>query len=456
MINLTAYLKRAPSVAVIVLLIVSTFVVNLNLSKWSKNNVIEWDVVSYYSYLPATFIKKDLSLQFFDADKDNYISKHQFTPLTAPNGGHVIKTTMGMSVMYLPFFATAHLFANAFGYETDGFSAPYQCMLQFSGLVYLVIGLIFLRRILLLYFSEKVTAITLLCVVFGSNLFYYASVHGAMSHAHSFCLASIYIWYSIQWLERPTFRTSLVIGLVFGLLVLIRPVNLLFVVFLLFFKVGSPEVFKQRLIFFWKNKGLVIVMKALVILCVLPQLLYWKWITGHYFFNSYIGERFYWMHPHLLEGLFGFRKGWLLYSPIMICSVIGMVMLFRYRREFAWPVLILFCIYIYVIFSWWCWWYGGAYGLRAMIDIYPFLSIPFAVFVNRITTNRIIISVLIVLVLWNCFRMFQYRRGVIHFDGMNKEAFVKGLFKVERTEDLQRYFKSPDYEAARKGEEKYD
>ena len=197
-------------------------------------------------------------------------------------------------------------------------------------------------------------------------------------------------------------------------------------------------------------------MKVLVISCILPQLLYWKWITGHYFFNSYIGERFYWMHPHLLEGLFGFRKGWLLYSPIMICSVIGMVMLFRYRKEFAWPVLILFCIYIYVIFSWWCWWYGGAYGLRAMIDIYPFLSIPFAVFVNRITANRIIISVLIVLVLWNCFRMFQYRRGVIHFDGMNKEAFVKGLFKVERTEELQRYFKSPDYEAARKGKEKYD
>jgi hypothetical protein len=451
-----SYLKRAPSVTVIVVLVLSAFIVNINLSKWNRKEIVEWDITSYYAYLPATFIKKDLSLKFVNGNEQHYFFNHQFVPLKAPNGGNVIKTTMGMSVMYLPFFATAHLYANVFGYETDGFSEPYQCMLQFSGLIYLVIGLFFLRKILLLYLPEKVTAFTLLCVVFGSNLFYYASVHGAMSHSHSFCLGSIYIWYSIKWLERPVFRTSLIIGLVFGLMVLIRPVNLVLVVFMVLFKVTSWEGLKQRLMFFWNNKGLVLLMKLTVILCLMPQLLYWKWITGQYFFNSYIGERFYWGQPHLLEGLFGFRKGWLLYSPVMICSVIGMLLSFKDRKEFGWSTMGLFCIYCYLIFSWWCWWYGGSYGMRAMIDIYPFLSIAFAVFVNRYWSNKIIVSALTILVLWNCFRMFQYRRGVIHFDGMNREAFVKGFFKTERTPELEKYFKSPDYETAIKGEEKYD
>jgi hypothetical protein len=192
-----------------------------------------------------------------------------------------------------------------------------------------------------------------------------------------------------------------------------------------------------------------------VILCLFPQLLYWKWITGHYFFNSYVGEQFYWGQPHIIEGLFGFRKGWLVYSPIMIASVIGMFMLFRKGKEFAWPIFTLFSVYIYVIFSWWCWWYGGAYGMRAMIDIYPFLCIPFAVFINRISPNKIVMGTLVFLVMWNCFRMFQYRRGVIHFDSMNKEAFVKGFFRIERTPELEKYFKSPDYQAAMKGEERY-
>jgi hypothetical protein len=154
-----------------------------------------------------------------------------------------------------------------------------------------------------------------------------------------------------------------------------------------------------------------------------------------------------------MEGLFGFRKGWLLYSPIMIGSVIGMVLLFRERKEFGWATLGLFSVYIYVILSWWCWWYGGAYGMRAMIDIYPFLTIAFAVFINRIVSNKIVVGILIFLVMWNCFRMFQYRRGVIHYDGMNREAFVKGFFKTERTPELEKYFKSPDYAAALKGEE---
>jgi hypothetical protein len=360
---------------------------------------------------------------------------------------------MGMAIMYAPFFGIAHLSAKLLGYEMDGFSEPYQCMIQFSGLVYMVIGLFFLRKTLLKFFHENVAAFSLFCVLFGSNVFYYVSVHGAMSHAHSFCLASIFIWYSIKWLEKPDLRTSLIIGLTIGLLTLIRPINAIVALFFVLYGVSSLENLRQRMRLFLNRTGLLAVITVCAVLCFVPQLIYWKWVTGHYFFNSYVGEQFFWGQPHLVEGLFGFRKGWLLYSPVMFFSLVGMIMMFRSRKEFAWTTVGLFCIYVYVILSWWCWWYGGAYGMRAMIDIYPFLIIAFAVFLQRYIINRIIVSALMVLVLWNCFRMFQYRRGVIHYDSMTKEAFFKGLFQTEPTRELEKTFKTPDYAGAMKGKE---
>ena len=61
-------------------------------------------MTSYYSYLPALFIYKDLKFHFLEKSKINFKAKHQFWPETAPNGNKVIKTTIGMSVLYFPFF----------------------------------------------------------------------------------------------------------------------------------------------------------------------------------------------------------------------------------------------------------------------------------------------------------------------------------------------------------------
>ena len=107
----------------------------LNLKKWkhaeTNAKIITWDVTSYYGYLPAIFIHHDLSLDFIDTDGVNYSAKHQFWPerlnrdLERDPAGEikVIKTTMGMSFMYAPFFFMAHGFAYLSKYESNGFSA---------------------------------------------------------------------------------------------------------------------------------------------------------------------------------------------------------------------------------------------------------------------------------------------------------------------------------------------
>ena len=61
-----------------------------NLKKWkhaeTKAKIISWDVTSYYGYLPAAFIHKDLSLDFIDIDE--VFSEQGFVKCFA----HVYKT----------------------------------------------------------------------------------------------------------------------------------------------------------------------------------------------------------------------------------------------------------------------------------------------------------------------------------------------------------------------------
>jgi hypothetical protein len=289
-------------------------------------------------------------------------------------------------------------------------------------------------------------------------LFFYGSVHGAMAHVADFMLAAMFIYFSIHWINAPNLNNSVKLGMVGGLLVLIRPINLLFFLFFMLFRVVTKADFVNRIKLFITNYKYLLLIAVIGVLCFTPQLLYWKHITGHFFFNSYVGERFYFDNPHILEGLFGFRKGWMIYSPIMIFSLVGMVLLFKKHNDFALPLLGLTVIYVYIVLSWWCWWYGGSWGLRAMIDVYPFLAIAFAVYLQRVyrfTTRikRTAISVLLILVIWNLFQTLQYRWGIIHYDGMTREAYFDALFRITKSPDLEKLIKIPDYEKAKRGEE---
>ncbi|NLF43973.1 MAG: hypothetical protein GX587_14870, partial [Bacteroidales bacterium] len=72
-----------------------------NIKKWKKNDVITWDILEYYGYLPAFFIEKDLKLDFVQ-DKERMEGKVYFYK-TQPDGSRVFKFTMGLSYFYAPF-----------------------------------------------------------------------------------------------------------------------------------------------------------------------------------------------------------------------------------------------------------------------------------------------------------------------------------------------------------------
>ncbi len=106
-----------------------------------ERGVIKRDVISYYAYLPATFIYGDVTLGFLDNPPEDFENDNKFWYYTMEDGSRVIRTTMGLSFLYTPFFLIAHGLAPYFNLEPDGYSSIYQLFLVLSSLFYVMMGL---------------------------------------------------------------------------------------------------------------------------------------------------------------------------------------------------------------------------------------------------------------------------------------------------------------------------
>lgn len=418
------------------------------------NTVISWDVLEYYSYLPATFIYGDLKLGFMNNSSVNWTGK--FWPRTAPNNSRVFKMTMGISIMYSPFFLASHGIAKLFHLQADGFSLPYRLALIFSSLFYLTLAFFILRKLLLRWFNDIVTTLTIVCIGLGTNLFYYSTFEAAMSHAYNFSLFVFFIYFTISWYEKQRYSTSIFLGLIAGLIVLIRPTNIIILGVFLFIYIIKPSDLLIRGRFLLKNYTKLLIIAACFAIVIFPQLLYWKIVTGSWIYYSYGNEGFFFNNPRIIEGLFSYRKGWLIYTPIMSFALLGIPFLYFKVKEFFFPVLIFTILNIYIVFSWWTWWYGGCFGQRALIDSYALLAFPLATFISLFWKRSIYLKVVTLFfvtlfVCLNLFQTYQYYYGVIHFDSMTKKAYWSSFGHLKIQPDYYKWLESPDYEKAIKG-----
>jgi 4-amino-4-deoxy-L-arabinose transferase-like glycosyltransferase len=427
-----------------------------NLDTWGKNQIIKDDVVSYYAYLPAAFIFNDLDFEFIKNLPEDF--EGTIWVQTAPNGKPLLRMTMGMAMLWTPFFLIAHGVAHILGVSTLGYSWPYSLSIFIATLFYLFVGLYFLRKILLRYFSDVTMAVVLILVVLATNLMYYVISEPGMTHVYNFGLITAFMYLTIKWLDKPNLKYSVILGLLAGIIVLIRPVNIIVLLFPALIGIRSFSDFWERIA---KNWRLILIAGIAAFLVIVPQLLYWKSQTGHFIFNSYMDQgKFYFLKPQIINGLFSYRKGWLLYTPVMVFAFLGFFWIKKYTANLVLPIVVFLVIDIYVVYSWWCWWYGGSFGSRPMVDMYGIMAIPLAAFIQRVLISKTwlksIVAVLLVgLIVLNQFQMKQYRISLLHFDSITKEAYWGIFGKKTWPEGYDKMIKVPDYEKALKGEKEY-
>ncbi|MCK9451511.1 MAG: hypothetical protein M0Q90_07450 [Bacteroidales bacterium] len=430
--------------------VIITTIFNNNRWKTDRGLVIH-DVTSYYSYLPAVIIHGDLKFRFLDDDPDFF--KVRIANSKTPEGGHYQKMTMGLAFLYLPFFLLGHLYAWISGVEMNGYSLPYMFFLQFAALFYVLAALFVLRKILLKLVSDKLAALVILVIGLGTNLFFYTTLEAAMSHAFNFSLFIFFITLTIRWHEKPKLKNSILIGLAIGLITLIRPTNALLV---LFFLLYDYQNFKHQISKLFGQWKLLLIITLFGFLVVVPQLLFWKINTGHWIFYSYGKEGFFFDKPQIWCGLFSYRKGWLIYTPVMVFALAGIFMLRKQFKAFWLPILVFVVVNLYVIFSWWDWSYGGSFSARPMIDSYGLMAIPLAAFLfftqqrSRLAFG-VLGFVLFVLCSFNLFQTAKYKYGSIHYAAMSKAAYWHTLFRIKNDTKFHELLEPMNYDSLVEG-----
>lgn len=428
-----------------------------NFSSWKGSRVIVWDAYEYYLYLPSVFVHHNFNLDWAMPELQKIGEGFKWDFLS-PTGKPVGRMSMGLAMLYAPFFLLGHAGAYLTGAEANGFSAPYYFFMLLGTLVFAMCGNMLLRNVLKRWFTDEATAITLLSINLGTNLFYYVTSLPLITHVANFFLFAAFLYLTIRWYRKHDILTSFLLGHVAAFIIVVRPTN---VVGLLLFPIWNLPHFTmltERFLLFVKKRKQFVLMLLSSMLVFLPQLIYWKMQTGQWYYYSYgfLGA-FYFDTPHLWDGLFSYRKGWLLYTPIMIFALAGFFVLHKYVTGLTGWLIFLLGLHFYVVVSFWCWWYGAGFGLRPMVDIYPLLSIPLAAFMQQVMKHKMLkqlaIPVLLALIFINQFQTYQTRKNVLHFDSVTKAYYWANFLRMDKAADTQYLLQSPDYFKAVKNEE---
>jgi hypothetical protein len=279
-----------------------------------------------------------------------------------------------------------------------------------------------------------------------------------MSHAFSFCLISVFIYYVIKWYEENSWRTSLVLGAVYGLITLVRPTNAIVIVFFAFYGIESLDIFKQRIKFWYRNWAQILAFVSVIVVIWIPQFIYWHKITGSWLHNSYekSGSEFFFSNPQVINQLFSFRKGLLLYSPLIGLAFLGVLSLYWYQRRLFLAVLLFTILNIYVLSSWWAWWFGGGFGPRLYTDSYAMMGIGLASFLTLIRKSHLALKLSVSLIIGfflflSLFQSYQFYKGKLHYVAMTKESYMASFLNLNPGKAYYNNLVDPNLKNAKKG-----
>lgn len=370
-----AFLKEITIVGGILLVLGLVFYLTAN----KNTQYILSDSEGYYMYLPA--------LTIYGGFGDIPIKTSQFSKVKT-TGNYYNKYTAGVAIMQLPFYTIAAIYARMNKkYAVDGYSRPFQRSVLFAALFYVFSGLFFLYKILRDKFSRVVSIATLLCVFFGTSLFYYTHEAPGMSHAYSFFLWVLLIWNTRKIYSNPSWSNFIILSIVIGLLVFIRPSNVLAALLIAFWDFSS---IRDRWQYIKRHFVKYIILPLPLIILIVIQLALWQHMLGETVFFSYNHEPgfIYLASPKIGNVLFHVHNGLFIYAPILVLFFFGLLMgILNGKKNFIlFLVILIFATYIFG--SWWAWWFGGAYGHRAYVDLLPLLCIPFAFLLQEVLASR--------------------------------------------------------------------
>lgn len=336
------------------------------------------DVSGYFIYLPATFYYNwDATL----VPPESFEKLGQGFFLEA-DGIIRTKYTYGVSLLLSPFYLITDIWwrTGTDIHAMPGLSIAHQRAVLFGGVFWAAAGCYWLSLWLQKFVSQGVAILWVTVLFLGSNLLFFTIESMGMSHIYSFSLFAA-LFLLTQRLAEKRQNSSIhpawwgLFGVLIGLLVVIRPTNLLFLFPLWWL---HREEVKATLHKMQRSELIAALCIATLggLTIIFPQLLYWKYAYGNWVHYSYAGEVFYWTKPALALFWFAVSGGMWWYIPVLWIALPAWIIWYRKSPKEA---AVLFACYVFVSYvnsCWWLWNFGGGYGARAMAEYNLLLALP--------------------------------------------------------------------------------
>lgn len=403
--------------------------------KW-VNNQWHYNIASdgkgYYIYLPAALIYHDFSFKFTDQiEAKNYLGDVQPAVAKLPDGNRLNKYFVGEALLLLPFFLMACVVSYISGLPVDGYNFIFQAAVSLAALFYVLMGLMQLKRLLMhASLSQNVIGFVLILVFAGSNLLHYSLMEPSMSHVYSFFAVTSFLSVSADFMLQNKKHQLYLMFALLAIICLIRPVNGL-IVFTLPFIVLLLKI--KRIDLFILRKKSIFIGIGLFFSIIFIQLFMYKLQTGHWWVWAYHNEGFNFMKAHFLEFLFSFRKGWFIYTPIALLSILLACFAWKKKPTLLFSFLAPILFIVFVASSWHDWAYGASFGSRPMTEFMGFVILPLAITLNNMQSyfkKAIIVFIAWCFLLYNCVQTYQINKYILLWDNMTFEAYKASFLKT--------------------------
>ena len=422
------------------------------------NPWVRGDGVGYYAFARAPLIQHilDFTEDYRHANESfrgaRLDENNQPRSLFRTRTGHLDNHfTVGPAILWTPLLLVTHagvLLARALGSSVaaDGFSTPYRISMALATVIYGFLSLLLAFRLARQYVEERWALLATLAIWWASSFPVYMYFNPSWSHAHSAFAVALFLWYWHETRSSRALSQWLLLALIAGLMLNVYYPNTMVLVVLVVeavpqylsaFRSGSrggaseaprlADLLVRHLFF-----GLV------VLVCLLPTFITRYIVYGGAFESGYIPLRdWLWHSPAFLAVLFASNHGLLVWTPILLFAIVGLI-LFRWREpRVGAPFLAAFlAFYLFIV----CYpdWAGiSSYGNRFFVSLTVLFILGLSVFLERfarIFRSRraalaTVSAVLALFILWNAGLMFQWgthlvpARGPISFSEMIHNQF---------------------------------
>lgn len=379
------------------------------------NPWIHGDGVGYYAYARSILIEHRLDFapdwkhaneSFISGREDAHgqILANQYT-----STGHLRNLwSIGPSILWLPFLAVTHtavVIADHLGAHipADGFSAPYRYTMALATCLYGFLGLWLSFLLAHEYFDKKWAFLATIGIWGGSSLAIYMYFNPSWSHAHSAFAVALFLWYWHR--TRPgrheggrwnrvesgeqkrqkgrSLQQWILLGLISGLMVdVYYPNGALLLIPLLEAAEQYAGLLRStggRFDGIAREFGRHVTYVAAFVIALMPTLVSRRIIfgspleTGYYSAHAWL-----WTSPAFLRVLFSSDHGLLVWTPILVLALVGLVLFVRVDRGFA-AKLIAGAVAFYLLIAFYPDWDGlSSFGNRFFVSLTPIFIIGLA------------------------------------------------------------------------------